>query len=669
MLFPIPPAETVVSPVGPVRPSGRDDFATLRAGLESCWSAGFTAELCCDVPTYGEEGNPSCWDGEFNFQRCCSGAALPTATAEDAVRVEVEQFAAPALGHPPEELSVGLFPTYEPGKDCWTGSAATYARCCDLRISPMGDIFNCWDNNRFTFERCCFLGEAAPGQSPPKPLLRPALLRADQAKPAEAAALRPAGRECWVQGFTYAACCLGGLGTCWDEHFTREACCDGLPQLPEVGATVKSSDPSVDCLQMAQLAVLDLEQTPRQCSQRYWYLASMGAGLIATERLGIPRWFPVEQVAAVKPLRPQRMHFVGGLCLPVSCSTEVVASYLAPLVVPWWRSPRRAPSALNASHMVLPPPLAVRHKVYPREENQWSFQMFTALRPRLGEKLGDLERWDFAILLYDPLPRFGLSRQLMLVLSFLVIMVFFYLAPREIDAESSFLSPHFHWVRLGLSRGPKHLEVTRLLLTLVVLYIHVIDHGPWLPVPHRSFGASLMLFRSCLSRVNIGFVVLMVHLSISRRSLKQAPSAWSWMKGVAYHALKRWFVISPVVTFWTFVFIHAPFDGVPMNNILKSNPLYLWYGERRDHCVRASQMVEPRRAGSVRDLWRIRGPAGFLAHSAGTGAAGSLVHQGSTLYGILLDGVAEMAFISDPPNVRQSPFGILSPHMEIDKDY
>lgn len=80
-------------------------------------------------------------------------------------------------------------------------------------------------------------------------------------------------------------------------------------------------------------------------------------------------------------------------------------------------------------------------------------------------------------------------------------------------------------------------------------------------------------------------------------------------------------------------------------------------------------MVEPRRAGSVRDLWRIRGPAGFLAHSAGTGAAGSLVHQGSTLYGILLDGVAEMAFISDPPNVRQSFFGILSPHMEIDKDY
>lgn len=37
------------------------------------------------------------------------------------------------------------------------------------------------------------VGQAAPGQSPPKPLLRPALLRADQAKPAEAAALRPAG--------------------------------------------------------------------------------------------------------------------------------------------------------------------------------------------------------------------------------------------------------------------------------------------------------------------------------------------------------------------------------------------------------------------------------------------------------------------------------------------
>lgn len=84
------------------------------------------------------------------------------------------------------------------------------------------------------------------------------------------------------------------------------------------------------------------------------------------------------------------------------------------------------------------------------------------------------------------------------------------------------LSPHFHLQRLGLPRGPWHLEVLRLGLTLTVLIIHMIDHGPWTPVPHRSAAAYVLLFRSCLSRVNVGFVVLLVHLSMSRRSLKQA---------------------------------------------------------------------------------------------------------------------------------------------------
>ena len=55
------------------------------------------------------------------------------------------------------------------------GSAATFAKCCDLRMNPLGNIWNCWDNSRFTFERCCFLGEAAPREAP-KPLLRPGLL-------------------------------------------------------------------------------------------------------------------------------------------------------------------------------------------------------------------------------------------------------------------------------------------------------------------------------------------------------------------------------------------------------------------------------------------------------------------------------------------------------------
>ena len=77
---------------------------------------------------------------DFNFQNCCDATATQRA---------VEQLPVPVLGNPPDELlgcfisvygskpwvyflgwqgafsrlrlSLGLFPSYEPGKDCWTG--------------------------------------------------------------------------------------------------------------------------------------------------------------------------------------------------------------------------------------------------------------------------------------------------------------------------------------------------------------------------------------------------------------------------------------------------------------------------------------------------------------------------------------------------------------------
>lgn len=44
----------------------------------SCWSGGFTAEVCCDQ-SKGPQGDLACWGGEFTFSTCCpsgTGAAM-----------------------------------------------------------------------------------------------------------------------------------------------------------------------------------------------------------------------------------------------------------------------------------------------------------------------------------------------------------------------------------------------------------------------------------------------------------------------------------------------------------------------------------------------------------------------------------------------------------------
>eukprot|EP00438_Fugacium_kawagutii_P004192 Skav215924 [mRNA] locus=scaffold226:261926:264128:+ [translate_table: standard] len=39
---------------------------------ESCWSDGYSAELCCDTELYGPSGNAACWDGsDFTYDACC----------------------------------------------------------------------------------------------------------------------------------------------------------------------------------------------------------------------------------------------------------------------------------------------------------------------------------------------------------------------------------------------------------------------------------------------------------------------------------------------------------------------------------------------------------------------------------------------------------------------
>lgn len=107
-------------------------------------------------------------------------------------------------------------------------------------------------------------------------------------------------------------------------------------------------------------------------------------------------WWRASSELDVEPLRPSRLHFVGGLCVPESCTLEATAAYAVPLVVPWWRAPRPLPWRLNASHVALPGPLALPHRVYATAFKGLS--MWTALRPTAGEAFSARDRWDFVVM-------------------------------------------------------------------------------------------------------------------------------------------------------------------------------------------------------------------------------------------------------------------------------
>ncbi|CAE7349362.1 unnamed protein product [Symbiodinium natans] len=561
-----------------------------------CWNDGFSAELCCDL-RYGPNGNPACWAGELTFEGCCGDSSQSSDPQEAELPPPIDPPFDPQDLH--AQIGIGLFISYEPGKDCWTGLGgySSHAMCCDLTLSGYG-MGSCWDGWRYTFDRCCFLGEAAAFQPPSKPHLR--LPKSPVPPKPGRAGSRPAGMECWQNDFTFAYCCLHRGTDCWDEQFTRAACCEGIADPLEAWEVADASDPRVICLLITRNVALDLEQTPKHCPKdRFFLLASLGPPVIDEDWTGTP-WFwkpwniqaqNQESIRRLQPLRPSRTHFVGGLCVPAPCSLETTAAYLAPRVVPWWGAPRPEPRLLNETHFLLPPPLASRHKVYrmPRLNSTWS--AWVAPRPADADVFAEQPgSWEFAIL--EHRQYFGVSISEILTVSLGMIAASAgFLIPREAAEYPSFLAPQFHVLRLGLSRGPRHLEVARLWLTAIVLFIHVIDHGPWLPVTQHTGGAWLLLLRSGLNRVNVGFVVLLVHLSISRRSLKQATSVSSWIKGMLYHILKRWLIISPVVSFWSFVFIHAPFRDVPMNNILKSQALFRYYSESRDQCEHPAHII------------------------------------------------------------------------------
>ncbi|CAE7357726.1 unnamed protein product, partial [Symbiodinium necroappetens] len=367
---------------------------------EVCWTDEYSEELCCDR-RYGPEGNSACWAGELTFEGCCGDAARDLQEAGDLPfkNMETQDL------HP--QIGIGLFTTYEPGKDCWTGMGglASHAMCCDLSVSEYG-MGSCWDGWRYTFDRCCFLGEAPAFRPPAKPLLR--LPKEPAAPKAGRDVARPSGVECWQSDFTFAYCCMRGAAPCWDDQFTRAACCDGIADPVEAWKVTDASDPQVICLLHTRNVALDLEQTPKHCpKERFFLLASLGPPVIEEDWTGTP-WFRKpwsveglkrESMQRLQPVRPSRTSFVGGLCVPEPCSLETTAAYLAPRVVPWWRAPRPEPQLLNETHFLLPPPLAANHKVYRSSRLSSTWTAWVAPRPMDADVFAEqLHGWEFAIL-------------------------------------------------------------------------------------------------------------------------------------------------------------------------------------------------------------------------------------------------------------------------------
>jgi len=330
------------------------------AGNPYCWIAGFSYDICC--VGFGAGGNPACWDGHFTFARCC------VAPGEDR---EVAAYVVQTLA---KYERVGLYKDYLPGKDCWNPPVYTPELCCDLTQGFQGRK-HCWDGYGLSFERCCIHGEDLSGrwQLPMSP-------NQDTEEEIQA----PVGRECWGSGYSFRACCrLGdeeedlseGRASCWDALHKEEHCCRGLVAPPKKWRPVPRHAPEARCLEAVLARPLKLTTVGPGCEGRFFYVAQLGKTRLrmdydttAQPWFLQPRWNTSGWAEHISHFGPHGVHdhkVLGGLCLPSACDVSSTAQFLAPRVAPWWGFPLLEPWPLNGSHVLLPPPLAVSHRLFP----------------------------------------------------------------------------------------------------------------------------------------------------------------------------------------------------------------------------------------------------------------------------------------------------------------
>merc|ERR1719210_1792811 len=104
-MFRRPTVSTALVAVGTAAPQ---PIAAVVAS--SCWTGGFSWDVCCDVDLFGAGGNGDCWEGSFSFDRCC-GEGRPQL-------------------HPLE--GDGDAATHGDAGLCW-GGVFSEVHCCDTR--------------------------------------------------------------------------------------------------------------------------------------------------------------------------------------------------------------------------------------------------------------------------------------------------------------------------------------------------------------------------------------------------------------------------------------------------------------------------------------------------------------------------------------------------------
>ncbi|CAJ1388945.1 unnamed protein product [Effrenium voratum] len=529
------------------------EFAVMPIGNPYCWIAGFSYELCCTGPG----GNPACWDGHFTFELCCheNEGAETKARSAAVARYVLESS---------EELErVGLFRDYVPHKDCWEPPNYTFEFCCDLKQGLRGRSV-CWDGWRLTFERCCFRGlkgEEGEGLEGGDDLPEAPDLQAEE--------LMPLGAECWKEGYSYRACCrVEGAEepqSCWDALHTELRCCQGLAAPAQRWRPVPKSSKAAQCLDAVHGRPLDLGV--KSCgSGRYFHLATLGKLRLRKDfwATAVP-WFLAPRfntsawarhVASFGPTGVHEHQVVGGLCLPSFCEPETVGAYVAPRVNPWWRFPRARALPLNASHVLLPPPLARPQQLIRSHGFLPMWVSKSSCLALVNNSFCD-EFWQFAV---SERRRFAWDVPVALALVLLVVRL-------KIPAS---------WAQRPSGSRP---DALRVLLTAAAVWTHTFSHGSWLPAERKQLGA-WFFSKDLTYKVNIGFVVLSTHLRL------REPS-----RCVGLAIGRRWLQLGPALGFWTLIYLYVFVDCIPMNNAVKSSGLHRWYSERRSECQVPEHLV------------------------------------------------------------------------------
>eukprot|EP00435_Cladocopium_sp_Y103_P020269 s2199_g4.t3 len=498
-------------------------------------------------------GNPACWDGHFTFARCC------VAPGEDSkVAAYVSETSA-------RYQRVGLYKDYVPGKDCWDPPLYSHELCCDLTQGFEGRK-HCWDGWRLTFERCCVHGEDLDG--------RWQLPMAPKQSEAEEEAPAPVGRECWTNGYSFRACCRLGdeeedltedRASCWDGLHTEERCCRGLVAPPDAWRAVPRHAPESLCLEAVLARPLKLA-TVSSCEGRFFYVAQLGKPRLrmdydttALPWFLVPRWNTSAWAEYITHFGPQGVldhKVLGGLCLPSHCDVASTAQFLAPRVAPWWRFPLLEPWPLNGSHVLLPPPLALPHGLYPNGDNgiaMWVSK--SSCQTPLANPDFCEAYWEFGLLEWRPWHSHPLRMAALLgaVLMLLGLVV----AGKRPTAERN-------------SRA----DLLRVLLTLMAVWTHTFSHGSWLPVEKSVASTFWFTSQHLTYKVNLGFVVLATQLRLAGSS---SPKRFP----VAKAAVRRWLQLGPPLCLSTFIYLYIFVEHIPMNNLMKSSGLHRWYSEKR----------------------------------------------------------------------------------------